>query len=439
MSYRSLDLDTLEVNRSNDRHGELENETAAIAWLFNHKEQHMKKLARDLVESKGIYEAPLVYKDGSKYIVFDGNRRVTCLKLLDRPSKAPNKELQDYFRKLRSEWKGAFVNKITCQVESDRDKIDEILFRRHTGSQSGVGQSRWDDRMKANFINRTGKGTSTNVAEEVEDRLAEAGLKLSVRKLPRSTMNRLLSSEAFRNRVGFSLSKRAFIYTHDHVKVLNALKRISEDLGSKKIVLSDVWDVEGKSKYLDSLELEGILPNASDRLKGGGSSKSSASKASAKTTASQTHSPPKLNDRENLIPQVDYGIAWPGRLQRHRSIWEELQFSLLLNEHPNAISVLFRVLVELSIDNYLKKFPAIAHPNDKLGMKLIKTAEDMVKNKKIDNKYVVELKKLQHSEHIISTDTLHKYVHSPTMQPSPQHLTALWDTLAEFTVACLNA
>ena len=54
MSYRLLPLSALLVNRANDRHGELENETAAVAWLFNNREQHMKNLAKDIVETSEI-------------------------------------------------------------------------------------------------------------------------------------------------------------------------------------------------------------------------------------------------------------------------------------------------------------------------------------------------------------------------------------------------
>jgi len=59
MAIRKLPLSSLVVNRANDRHGELENETAAIAWLFNEREQHMRNLTKDLVESGEIYEMPL--------------------------------------------------------------------------------------------------------------------------------------------------------------------------------------------------------------------------------------------------------------------------------------------------------------------------------------------------------------------------------------------
>jgi hypothetical protein len=64
MSYRRVLLSNLIVNRANDRHGELENETAAMAWLFNNREQHMRKLALDIVEQGEVYEPPLITPDG---------------------------------------------------------------------------------------------------------------------------------------------------------------------------------------------------------------------------------------------------------------------------------------------------------------------------------------------------------------------------------------
>ncbi len=105
MAIKKLALGALVVNRANDRHGELENETAAIAWLFNERETHMRNLTKDIVEQGEIYEYPLVSPDKSKFIVFDGNRRVTCLKLLDDPRRSPTTELQAFFRDQKALWK----------------------------------------------------------------------------------------------------------------------------------------------------------------------------------------------------------------------------------------------------------------------------------------------------------------------------------------------
>lgn len=112
MAIRKIALNALLVNRANDRHGELENETAAIAWLFNNHETHMRNLTKDIVDQGGIYEFPLVSPERSKFVVFDGNRRVTCLKLRDDPRRAPTTALQAFFRDQRARWNGTFPREI---------------------------------------------------------------------------------------------------------------------------------------------------------------------------------------------------------------------------------------------------------------------------------------------------------------------------------------
>lgn len=338
MSYKSIPLDKLLVNRENDRHGELENETTAIAWLFSNHLSQMKKLARDVVQAGGLYEPPLVYPDSSNFIVYDGNRRTTCLKLLANPKRAPDSDLQKFFADLRGHWRGNFPTTITCRVESDRDEIDEILFRRHTGSQGGVGQSNWNDRMKTTFVNRTGKGGKLNVADEIEERLKAANLLPKGKRIPRSNLNRLLSAEAFRSRVGISTAKGRFQFIRKEDVSLKALARIADDLAHRRITLDDVWDVDRKSEYLDKLESEGLLPTAADAIQK--QSKGSGGKSPKATSGKSQQKAQKPDRRTTLIPQVEYGVAWAGRLQRQRAIWEELQFKLELDEHPNAIAVL---------------------------------------------------------------------------------------------------
>ena len=337
MSYRTLPLDSLVVNPANDRHGELENETAAIARLFALREQHMRNLTKDLVTKGEVFEPPLVYPDGDKFIVADGNRRTTCLKLLDKPRRAPTVELQQFFADQKKAWRGRFPDRIQCRVETDRDRVDDILFRRHTGSQNGIGQSNWDDRMKNNFVVRTGKATGSSVADEIEKRLAAADM-LPKKKIPRSNMNRLLSAEALRNRLGFSLRKGKFEYLRNEDAVRRALHRVADDLASGKLTLNEIWDTDSKLNYIDKLDQDGVLPTVADLPK--------------KPSTSPIPTPPKPQPapaapppaRVNLIPRIEYGVAWAGRLQRHHAIWDELQFRLDLSEHPNAISVLLRVL-----------------------------------------------------------------------------------------------
>ncbi|WP_222869338.1 hypothetical protein ROLI_003390 [Roseobacter fucihabitans] len=292
--------------------------------------------------------------------------------------------------------------------------------------------------MKDNFVQRTGQGGGFNVVDEIEKRLAKVNLLPKTRQIPRSTMNRLLSAEGFRNRLGFSVRKKKFVYTHDEDTVLSALARVAEDLASRKVVLGDLWDIDGKTTYLDQLGAEGILPRAGLAIAPGSPPVSPAPKPPPKP--SPTTSPaPKPTTRTTLIPQKEFGIIWPGRLQRHHEIWEELQFKLDLNKHRNAISVLFRVLLEISVDNHITRRSTDAHPNDKLALKVKKIGQHLHDDGKIDKKQFDATKKFGQMDQLVSADTLNRYVHSPDFALSDKHLMAMWDSMAEFIVRSLEA
>ncbi|WFU10827.1 hypothetical protein QA646_08295 [Rhizobium sp. CB3090] len=366
--------------------------------------------------------------------MFDGNRRVTCLKLLDDPRRAPTVELQALFREQRARWKGPFPESFHCQVETDRDRVDEILYRRHTGTQNGIGQSTWDDRMKATFVARTGKGSGPSVADEIEKRLANAHLLPSRRKIPRSTLNRLLSAEPFRTRVGISMKGGRFAFTHDETMSLNALARIANDLASRKVVLGHIWDVDGKERYLNELESEGVLPGSSHIL-----AKSDDTKVTSKTVKPKPTAKVTPTVRTTLIPHKDFAFNWPGRLQRHHQIWEELQFHLDLRKHSNAVSVLLRVLIELALENYISIAGVSVHDNDKLATRLEKAGLHLQAASKLDGKQMDVIRKFKQGDKLISADTLNKYVHSSNFAPSPEHLMSMWDSLADVIVLFLKA
>lgn len=433
MKLQNITLDKLEINRANDRHGELENEASAIAWLFNTREVHMKNLARDIVATGKIYEPPLVSPENGNYIIFDGNRRTTCLKLLNNPSKAPTTQLQDFFRNLKDEWDGTFPTEVLCQVEDDRDDIDEILFRRHTGTQNGVGQSTWDDRMKDNFVARSGKKTGFNIADEIEQRLDAAGM-LPATKIPRSNLNRLLSSEAIRNRFGFSGQNKEFKFTHEPEVALKTLSRLAEEFSSGKVVLGDIWDNESKLRYVEKLDRQKVLPSDDDLLSDAGNG----SNPKPKQKKPKPTPKPQPSKRTTLIPQKDFGILWTGKQHRIQNIWEELQFHLNTEKHTNAVSVLFRVLLELSVENYISENSVSVNDNDKLARKIEKIGDALFSQGKIDQKQRSATKKFSQLDQLVSADTLNRYVHSPNFSPSAKHLESVWDTMADLIVACLK-
>lgn len=425
MPFRRLLVRNLLVNRANDRHGELENETAAIAHLFRTREAHMKNLARDIAESGRLMEPPLVFPQDDHFLVMDGNRRVTCLKLLLAPRRAPTADLQRFFGELHDSMDGRRITRVECQVEPDRDQIDEILYRRHTGARAGVGQSTWDDRAKTNFLERTGRNERVNIAERIEH-LLEQNDRLPDRRIPRSNLNRLLSSEAYRSRLGIGVSGNEFRVTHEHDAVINALSRVAEDFARGRVTLNDVWDHQGKRNYLDGLARIGLLPRDDQRLPD-------------PQPHRQRRPPPRRAPRpappQNLIPNHDYQIAWTAELQRHREIWEELQFRLTLANHPNAISALLRILLDITVEYYIQRRELQRRDNLSRNVGLV--ARDLQTRGLISANYRAEIDRLRQNDELISIASLHSYVHSPRFAPMAAELTAYWTRLGEFLRVCL--
>tara|TARA_B100000614_G_scaffold259763_1_gene285121 strand:+ start:1505 stop:2842 length:1338 start_codon:yes stop_codon:yes gene_type:complete len=442
VKYEDLKLDQLSVNRANDRHGELVDEDAAIEWLLTHRANHMRNLAKDIVSAGEIYEPPLVRKEGDVFVVYDGNRRTTALKLLAKPQRAMSADWARFFRTLRDQWDGDFPTSVTCQIEQDRERLDEILYRRHTGQQSGVGQSQWDAPAKTNFERRTGKNTKIDIAEVIEKLLRDEGHLSEADRIPRSNMKRLFSAEQFRNRVGISLEKNKLNFTHDPEKVLAALSRIANDLISKTVTLDDLWDNKAKRKYLDDLDNQGVLPRIEDTLSEKTPTGPGKHKPSSKPPAVPEPKLPKstpAEKRRTLIRNIDHGLRQTQPNRRALDIFDELQHRLKFEDHDNAIAVLFRVLLEIGIDLYISEWSVQnVHSGDRLANKFRKTIDAMHTSGAIDKKYSDALKRFERTEVLFSTSTLHAYVHSAEFFPSDHHLKSMWDTLEHFVVLCLQ-
>jgi hypothetical protein len=425
--YQTILISRLRVNRANDRHGELENETAAFAELFRLHNAQMRKLAQDLASEGTVYDPPLVWPDGRTFLVFDGNRRVTCLKLVRQPSRAPTVELQQFFRELRRSWNGEIPDRITCQVEEDRDRIDAILFRRHTGSQGGVGQLTWNGRAKRTFVERTGRGGRVDIAVEVE-RLLEEENQLPQAAIPWSTLRRLLSSEDHRSRVGVSTAGNQFRLTHEREAVIEALGRIAADLAARRITLGDLWDNRGKRTYLNTLEREGVLPHENERL-------AEPELPGPRRRGRRNRPRPAPPAQLTFIPDDAPHIQWTGEQHRLRAIWEELQV-LHLAEHANAVSALLRILLELSVESYISDHNLRQRQN--LSQKVGEVADDLLARTLIDQAYRDELERLRQHSELISIASMQRFIHSPDFAPLEAELRAYWARLGRFLLATVG-
>ena len=95
-----------------------------------------------------------------------------------------------------------------------------------------------------------------------------------------------------------------------------------------------------------------------------------------------------------------------------------------------------RVFLELSLDYYIEKTPALGISIDAKLHKKINTIADHFEKNNIMNKS--ELKPIRQSvstkNEIFSTETLNAYVHNKNLNPIPNDLKLIWDNVESFLI-----
>jgi hypothetical protein len=427
-----VEVSLLQLNPHNDRHGALKNEAASIQWLLENKKNHMRALSQDLATTRRLFERPLIHPDEGKFIVFDGNRRICCIKLLCEPELAPIEEWVLFFKETTSEEVARAFAKIDCEVESDLETIDETLLRRHTGSQDGVGQSAWDPQGKSFFLQRTGKADA-GLGESVERALKVEGLIPETMNLPWSNLERLFSSEPIRKRAGFSFANGVLTYLNDKEKNLQTLKTIVSDLAgvepTRRVKLDDLWNNAKKGQYLDRLKSEGALIDSVSILP------APTTEVVAETPRPSSRPKGRATKEKHLIVSTDVNpfVQMIG-LERAENIWRELQFELEFDRHDNAIGVLMRVLLELATNHYANKHGIMSGQNEPFAARISKVADSMMNRGFFDAKARALIRKFETDKVIVSAHSMHQYVHSADFHPSKSDLKSIWHVIRQIII-----
>lgn len=153
------------------------NDKEAINRLLAEGDTQLIALARDLTDrgEANPTELPIVIKDGTKYVVLEGNRRFAALKVLANPRLADDPGHQAAFERLKKKGKQP-PKTIYCAVADDRDEADPWITLRHTGANEGVGVRVWSPEQNARHRRRMkapiDSGTVRSIA--IADELTEA-------------------------------------------------------------------------------------------------------------------------------------------------------------------------------------------------------------------------------------------------------------------------
>jgi predicted transcriptional regulator len=218
----------------------------------------------------------------------------------------------------------------------------------------------------------------------------------------------------------------------DDNEVAKGLKRVVEDLASGDVRVKDIYARDDRIKYIDSLPPED-LPDTSNLVSEFRHLESPYTSQDQEQPSRIRKITPSSKKRSILIPRdLALFIDQP----RINDIYRELK-KLNIEEYSNAVSVLFRVFLELSADAYIKRERLGTDEGAALSKKLLDVADALKSQSKLDDQQLKPVRRAAQKDSFLASTvtTMNQYVHNPYSSPAPSDLRAAWDSLQVFIEA----
>ena len=369
MVIRTIKLTSLFVNTENYRFEPLSSQKEAIDKMIEDQGDKLYSLVDDIV-TNGLSPVDLIIvtpnEDSNKYVVLEGNRRITSLKLLNNPTLIDDKysPLRKKFQKLQKEKPNAIseLKNIACAVFETPTEADIWIKRKHSGELNGIGTVTWNAQQKQRFEEKTeGKSsiplqiiTLLKSQEEVSDTIKDSLSKLNI-----TNLQRLMSDPYVREHLGLEINNGILVSKVKVSEVIKGLLKVVTDILNPEFKVSDIYNREKRKQYIDNFD-KSQKPDLSNEASEQWSvqdienNKEQASRNSEKQEIKGDKNR-KTRNRGALVPKsLNLHISNP----KINKIFEELKH-VQVKTCPNASSVLLRVFLELSVDAYLEKFDLV--------------------------------------------------------------------------------
>jgi hypothetical protein len=373
-------------------------------------------------------------KQKKEFVTLEGNRRAAALQILANPALLTDLTIPDSLRNKLSDLADNFdpksVEPIAAVLMPDRESARRWIELRHTGENSGRGIVDWTGVQSARF-----RGDRVlQLLEFVKKKgdLSETESKAVTINFPITTLDRLVSNPAVRQRIGVQIVDGEFFLMFPAEEAVKPLKRLVVDLATKKINVSSVKTKDQQIEYVDGLP-KNVFPQGKKLP----SPLALEQVLSEKPKPAPPKPPPPPNplNRKTLIPS---GFFLAIANQKAAQIFWELR-SLNLDRFPVAGAVLLRTFVEAIIEIYMttnslpKKHTSGKHAGKDLSLaERVETTLQHAGSKLTKAEAKAARLALTSNDSVISVSRLHEYVHNPAVFPSRTDLIAAWSGVEAF-------
>ncbi|WP_409289435.1 hypothetical protein [Pseudomonas sp. KCJK8927] len=465
---KSVHIDSLFLDEHNPRLGYASGQDASLAKMVSFGAPFFA-LAKDIAENGITIEPIVVLKQNNKLIVKDGNRRISALKLINRPHLSPDKHVQERFERLArlAEDKGNLISEVDCQIGEDSEAVNEYILRIHTGENGGVGRKQWGSLQQEYFQLSIGeKGNYWKAAKllmwadrhdiEVPDDIAI------------TTMGRYFNAQKNIRLLGFDFDENDELQIRAPLIVAIAVaKRLVNDLRNGivhvkrqddsgfsmmsatsrdhyiEVVRRDLGLLDYQAPESPAVHVDGPKGRATEEEGNAGKGSSAhqlndpkvntptqpdvtgapSGSGSKSGTTPATHSA----QRKKYVTAVGHPLSLPKHELKLRDIYKELT---VLDKCPVAGMMLVRAFVEGSFRAYVLKFQlgkgSVENISIKDSLRLIKNK--LVKDEKISegDDYFQKIEDLINGQ-FLSIPSMQKYIHSEIFNPRDDTVKNTWD------------
>jgi hypothetical protein len=441
-----IKISNLKINHENPRFESVGNQREAINSIIENQKDKLIRLGTDIIEY-GLNPTDLIIitpdlNDKNTYTVLEGNRRITTLKILNNPNLVSSTSmggLLNRFKKLAEKFTENPIFNVQCVVFENEIEAMKWIKLKHTGENDGVGTVSWDAQQKARFEEKV-NGKSSFALLIIEHLKNDVGfdenLKSELSKMRSSNLQRLLTDPNVRKTIGLEIKDGKIVTSFSTDEIRKPLTRIVKDLTSSDFTVKQIYYKEDRDKYIKTFEQFDIpiKDNSIGEWEIDGKNYKKVLSPDKVATEVAGIEKKKINvplstNRKTLIPA---SCIIKIKINRVNKIYRELK-SINVDEFENAVAVLFRVFIELSVDSYVESKSLSCTINDSLALKLGKVVEYLKKNSNITGQELSPVNtSLSNKNSYLSIVTFNQYVHNKHAIPSPKELKISWDGLEPF-------
>lgn len=436
MGHVDLTIEQLSLDSENPRIDFASSQREALQKVIADEPEKLVRLAKSMVK-RGLnpMDRLLVFRPrGARtYIVVEGNRRAAALRILVNPvslgelniGSGVRRRLEDTARSFKAEK----IEPIACFDVGSRENARYWLRLRHTGENEGEGVVGWKTIAQSRFL---GGEPALEALQFVKTYggLSDAELDKIESRFNLTTLRRLMESQPVRERIGIDVKDGVIHSGLPAEELIKPLRRFVVDIVKGNVNSRKLHAIQDQANYVDGLDADsrpelskaGALRPIAEIAPAAGQRRRAKSRVKTITDPS---------DRSYLVPPyARLNIADP----KIGAIVTELR-KLRVNTFPHAISVLFRVFLELSTDHYMNanglplsvKDPKRGDIPKKLDKKVHEVIDHLINAGAIKRDFDGLRRALRDKQSPLFINLLHGYVHNLFVIPKTRDLLASWD------------